>query len=106
MPDIALFIPLMALSIPLVAVWTHHLRKIEEIRLKAKGQLSEEVKTELHRMQEEIQSLRNTSTKFDMSFDAALERLEQRMDRVEERQGVTAAVTETAAAQQQQVVGR
>lgn len=100
---LALMIPIMALTIPLVAIWTKHLQKIEELRLKAKGQLSEEVKAELQQMQEQIQSLRNTSTKFDMSFDAALERLEQRMGRVEMRQGVSAA-TETTA--HQTVVGR
>ncbi len=34
-------------------------------------------------LRREVQSLRDTTTKFDMSFDAALERLEQRVDRME-----------------------
>jgi len=38
---------------------------------------------EVAALRREVQALRDTTTKFDLSFDAALERLEQRMDHVE-----------------------
>ena len=57
------------------------------------GKAGPDIVSRLDRLQEEMTALRDTSTKFDMSFDAALDRLEQRMERVEEHQ-VTAAAHE------------
>ena len=57
---------------------------------------------ELHRtleeLRREVQALRETTTKFDMAFDASLSRLEERVDRIEERSAATRAATEAPAA--------
>ena len=45
----------------------------------------------LDQLQQEIAALRDTTTQFDMSFDAALDRLERRLDRVETGSSVAAA---------------
>lgn len=85
-------IPLFALLIPIVAILTAHQRKLAEIRAKGASGLSAEVRAELGELKSQITALRDTTTKFDMSFDAAVTRLENRLDRVEERQAVTGSV--------------
>lgn len=101
MNDIIPFlIPLTALSIPIVAILTAHHRKIVEMKLKGQSGLSADARAELQEMKAQIEALRDTTTKFDMSFDSALDRLEQRMDRVELRQtGGTASEGEVVARQ-------
>ena len=87
----ALMIPIIGISIPVVAIVTSYRLKLEEIKARAKNGLSDEVRAELSEMKRQLADLRETTTKFDMSFDAALSRMEERLERVEERQGVPAA---------------
>lgn len=83
--EIGTLIPIVALSIPIVAIWTAHQRKMLELRLRLKGEVPQELKAELDELKAQLGQLRDTTTKFDMSFDAAITRLEDRMDRVEGR---------------------
>lgn len=81
---------IMVFSIPISAIWMHHQREMAKIKSARgdgdKGDVkgSAEVVRELQAMRQEMALLRDTTTKFDMSFDAALSRLEQRMDKAEE----------------------
>lgn len=83
LPDpgqIAVFIPIVALMIPITAIITSHLQKVADIKARAGASISAEVRAELNAIKEELQNLRDTTTKFDMAFDGALDRMEQRMD--------------------------
>lgn len=102
---IAVMIPLLGVVAGIVAIVTSHIRSMEQIRLKAKGQASESVQAELQAMRQEIAALRDTTTKFDISFDAALGSLETRMERVEQRQMVQ-GYTATDQGETQNVAGR
>ncbi|HVK06099.1 MAG TPA: hypothetical protein VM490_21700 [Armatimonadaceae bacterium] len=85
------------------------------------GSLPREVAERVNALSDEVHSLRDTSTQFDMTFDAALDRLERRLERVEEgrqqpqqqgaQQDAAAArwytgSEEREAAAQQQIVGQ
>lgn len=87
---LALMIPIFALSIPIVAIISSHLQRIAKIKAEAGSNLSQALREELDAIKREIVALRDTSTKFDMSFDAALTSLEQRMERVESKQAESA----------------
>ena len=65
--------------------------RIELAQLKAQQQGSggQEVallRQELAALREEVHSLRDTSTQYDLSFDTALQRMEQRVAHVEQQQ--------------------
>ena len=76
-------VPMMLLSIPIYALWSHHRRKMEELRLQHRGSLSEPVRAELNALREEVKQLRDTSMSYDISFDSALQRMEQRVSQIE-----------------------
>ena len=59
-----------------------HLSKMADLKAKA-GTGGENVSRQLAEMQNELKALRETTTRFDVSFDAALTRLEDRMNSVE-----------------------
>lgn len=87
-------VPAMVFSIPLLMIWTHHRRRMEELRLQRQAQVPTEIRAELQSMRAEIQSLRDTTTQYDISFDSSLQRFESRLTRLE-----TGATTGQAAAQ-------
>lgn len=82
---LALLIPILALMIPIVAIVTDHQRKLAEIKMRTGTKVTPQVEAELSALRREVAELRDTATNYDMSFDAALTRLEQRVDRVEQR---------------------
>jgi FtsZ-interacting cell division protein ZipA len=88
--EIAVFIPIVALFIPIVAVWTKHKERMEQIRLQQGTTntvaVDESLRTEVMALKEQLMALRDTTTKFDLSFDSALDGVEARLKRVEERQ--------------------
>ncbi len=59
-----------------------HIAKMAEIRAK-NGWGGENVAQQLAQMQTELKALRETTTRFDVSFDAALTRLEERVQSAE-----------------------
>jgi hypothetical protein len=87
---------ILALSIPIVAILGGYWVKIVEIRSRQGNVLSEEVRNELREMKSQLAQLRETTTKFDLSFDAAITRLEDRVDQIERRQGVAARAGDEA----------
>lgn len=68
-----------------VSVWWKHRIRLEEIRNQRGAGVTEETISVLREVQRELRDLRETTTKFDISFDAGLDRLEERVSRVEER---------------------
>ena len=96
--DLGVMIPIVALCIPIVKIWTNHLEKIAQMRLEARSVSANVATVEssgaLEDLRAEVAALRETSTHFDMSFDAAISRLEQRVAHLE-GQGTTLAA-ETA----------
>ena len=98
---IALVAIALPMSIPIIAIVTSHQRKMAEIRARSSDPSSStlnELRLQLSAVREEITTLRDTSTRFDMSFDAALSRLESRVDRVEDARAVIADGTLPASA--------
>ena len=91
--DPVFLIPITALCIPIVAILTAHQRHMAEIKARISGGLSQEVRAELNEIKSQLSDLRDTTTRFDMTFDAALSRLEQRMDSVEQRQATTTTLS-------------
>jgi hypothetical protein len=70
--------------IPVMVWWKHRIR-LEEIRTQRNAGLNEETVQALREVQRELRDLRDTSTKFDLSFDAGISRLEERVMRLEQR---------------------
>src|SRR5687767_14342147 len=68
----------------LVAVWGDHQRKLIEARSRAGNQDSATL-SELQKLRREVEELRDTTTRYDMSFDTALQRIESRVSNVEQR---------------------
>lgn len=65
-----------------------HRTKIAEMRLKLAAQPRIENRVDdsaIQQLRDEIHSLRDTTTQYDISFDSALQRLEQRIEQVERR---------------------
>ena len=82
-------IPLIAVSglfgwIP-IAVYFKHKIRLEEVKAQRGSQGDAATSQALQELRREVTVLRETTTKFDMSFDAALTRLEERVDRIENR---------------------
>lgn len=85
----ALLIPFAALGFAGFVVYLKHLTKLAEIQARGgvglqNGNVSADVRAELQALRAEVEKLRDTSTKFDLSFDAGLTRLENRVERTEQ----------------------
>ncbi|NUQ70966.1 MAG: hypothetical protein HUU17_09120 [Chthonomonadales bacterium] len=70
-------------SVPIIAIITEHRRKLLELKMKAGS--SAELDSGMRGLSKEIADLRETATQYDISFDAALERLEARVVGMEKR---------------------
>jgi len=70
---------------PVIAIILHHQRKMMEMRLQIRDQADQSVLTELRDLRNQMAELRDTTTKYDLSFDAALQRIESRVGRLEQR---------------------
>src|SRR5437879_841150 len=79
----------------LAIVSMKHKHKIEEMRvLRGEGGgVQGDVSSELRKLQEQLHELRDTTTRYDMSFDAALQRLESRVGHMEAQQREPAVQT-------------
>ena len=82
---------LMLVGVPLIGVssiipmliWTHHRRKMEELRMQGRKLMAEDIRTEFATIRAEIRDLRDTSMQYDLSFDTALQQMDRRMSKIE-----------------------
>lgn len=70
-------------GIPIISIWTTHQRKMLEMKLQLQNKGDVGVRAELEALRQEVRSLRDTSMQYDLSFDSALQRMEQRVERIE-----------------------
>jgi hypothetical protein len=80
-------------GIPIVKIWTDHQRKVLEMKLRLHNQGDSGVRAELEALRQELHSLRDTSTQYDLSFDTALQRMEHRVEAIERRGQVAQSET-------------
>jgi hypothetical protein len=64
-------------------IWTAHQRSMMAMKLKLKDGANDSTVAEVRALKEQIAELRDTTTRYDMSFDAALQRIESRVSHVE-----------------------
>ena len=88
--DFGSLIPLAGISIPLLAIGGGIVQSIlksqerrMEMRLRAQQGQNEDVTRQLNALRAEVAGLRDTSTQFDMSLEHSVERLEERVGRIE-----------------------
>ena len=93
-------------GIPLMAIWTSHVRKMAEIKSRGDdGKGASALRNEVAALRAEVESLRDTTTKFDLSFDSQLTQLETRMERAESKASVDLSRYQTEEAPNQ-LIGR
>lgn len=78
-------------SIPLAVIYTSHRRKMFEMKLRMLNQGDDSLRATVDQLRAEVRSLRDTTTQYDMSFDSALQRIERRVDSLENH-AITARV--------------
>ena len=74
---------IMVFGVPMVAIITSHKRKMLEMKLRASNTGDESLRMAVESLRAEVRSLRDTSTQYDVSFDNAMQRLERRVDSLE-----------------------
>ncbi len=72
--------------IPLKVIFNHR-QRMAEIKARQVGNV-DDIKADLERLRSEVKALRETATQFDISFDAALDTLQRRVDNIETRRPV------------------
>lgn len=82
---LALMIPLVALGLGAMGIWTTHLERMAKLRIKSAEAGDARAADEIKRLREELETLRQASTNFDLSFDERLDRLEARTSGLELR---------------------
>lgn len=68
-----------------LAVWGNHKRKMAELELRKIEAMGNHSAQQLDGLREELSDLRQTSTEFDLSLDANLQNLQQRIAFLEQR---------------------
>lgn len=77
-------VPLVGISSIIPAlIWTHHRRKMEELRIQNKRLIADDIRSEFAALRAEIRDLRDTTMQYDLSFDTALHQMERRMTQLE-----------------------
>jgi hypothetical protein len=66
-------------------LWSRHERRMTELRLMHQNQGDANLRASVEALQQEMRALRETSTQYDQSFDAALQRMESRVEGLERR---------------------
>jgi hypothetical protein len=74
-------------GIPLLGIWTSHQRTLLKMRMQAQEQGNASVQQSVNALREEMRALRDTTMQYDLSFDTAIQRMEQRMNGLERRMG-------------------
>ena len=77
----ALFIPIMALSIPFFAIWTRHRRRIEEIRARSQIEIAAQTGARTAQLEERVRVLERILTDRGSSLAAEIDALRLETDR-------------------------
>ena len=72
-------------GIPIIAIWTTHIRKMKEMEISSGRSPGGMGSTEIAQLREEVRQLKDTALSYDLSFDTALQRMESRMDGMERK---------------------
>lgn len=72
-------------GIPLSAIWTSHRRQMLEMQLQMRSQGDTNVRAAIDDLRQEVKALRDTTMQYDLSFDSALQRMEHRVEALENR---------------------
>jgi hypothetical protein len=75
----------MVFGIPMLAIWTGHQRKMAELRLRTMQTGDTSLQAAVDGLREDLRTLRDTTMQYDLSFDAALQRMETRMGSIESK---------------------
>lgn len=76
---------IMIFGVPMAAIFTEHRRKLIQMQLEARAQTDNAWREEAAKLRAEINLLRDTSTRYDLSLEDTLQRVEQRLQNVEMR---------------------
>jgi hypothetical protein len=87
---------LLIFGLPVVAIVTSHQRKMMEMKLRLGDQRQSAPSSELQDLRRAIDELRDTTTRYDISFDAALQRMDSRMNNVEQKLAVVEGEVQSA----------
>ncbi len=83
------WIPIIAVSggmvIAAVAIVSEHFQKMAKIQASNSSSVNTNVSNVLEEIRREMAELRDTTTRYDMSFDSALQRVESRVSHIEGR---------------------
>lgn len=90
--DIGALVPIFALSIPILAIWTRHTRKMAEIQSETAAEKAAQYATQNTHLEERVRVLERIIT--DGGFDTALQ-IEALRDRREGESRAAAAAVET-----------
>jgi len=82
---IALMIPLFALGLGAMGIWTNHLEKMAKLRSKSGENADSALAEEVRRLRAELDALRQSATDYDLAFDKRLDGLEARTETLELR---------------------
>jgi hypothetical protein len=82
-------------GIPMLAIWTGHQRKMAELRLQSMNMGDASVRSAIDGLRDELRALRDTTMQYDLSFDAALQRMDARMGSLERKVQAIEARPET-----------
>jgi hypothetical protein len=76
-------LPLIVLSFSLAWMWSRHKQRVLELQMQLRSQGDTGLRQEVMALREELRALRDTSMQYDLSFDTALQKIDQRMIAVE-----------------------
>jgi predicted nucleic acid-binding Zn-ribbon protein len=70
---------------PMLMIVLKHQRQMAEMRMNVLGKADQSILAELEELKRQMSEMRDTTTRYDMSFDSALQRMESRMSHVEQK---------------------
>ena len=70
-----------------LGILMEHFQKMAKIRAEVRANAGQDVLNAIKELRTEVAELRDTTTRYDLSFDTSLQRLESRMNHLEQRVG-------------------
>lgn len=77
-------VPIAILTIPVVAILTKHQQRLAEIKANGVRGTDDALRQEVENLRAEFAALRDTTTRFNLSFDTQLTRVEERVDKMQD----------------------